>query len=182
MPLHFHMLLWRRVSYVQMCSMFAWERKKTSVPEKEWLRQPQPQVSYNSSLIGAISVLSIILWQMTWKEQRKNFYDTLVNSQRDFFFSDSEHKYFTYSCSFVKQKVLQSESRSVVSNSLWPHGLYSLWNSPGPRILEWVAIPFSRGLPNPGLPHYRRILYQLSHTGSPRILEWVAYPFSSGSS
>ena len=35
-----------------------------------------------------------------------------------FFFSDSEHKYFTYSCSFVKQKVLQSESCSVVSNSL----------------------------------------------------------------
>ena len=29
-------------------------------------------------------------------------------------------------------KVLpQSESRSVVSDSLWPHGLYSPWNSPG---------------------------------------------------
>ena len=25
----------------------------------------------------------------------------------------------------------ESESRLVVSNSLWPHGLYSLWNSPG---------------------------------------------------
>ena len=30
------------------------------------------------------------------------------------------------------------------------------------RILEWEAIPFSRGLPtqgsNPGLPHFRQIL------------------------
>ena len=54
-------------------------------------------------------------------------------------------------------------------------------------ILEWVAVPFSRGIfpmqgSNPGLPHCRRILYQLSHKGSLRILEWVAYPFSSGSS
>ena len=53
------------------------------------------------------------------------------------------------------------------------------------RILEWVAVPFSRGSSqprnwtqesNPGLPHGRWILYQLSHKGSPRILEWVTYP------
>ena len=36
------------------------------------------------------------------------------------------------------------------------------------RILEWVAIPFSRGIfliqrSNPGLPHCRQILYGLSH-------------------
>ena len=39
------------------------------------------------------------------------------------------------------------------------------------RILEWVAIPFSRGtLPtqgsNPGLLHCRQFLYHLSHQGS----------------
>ena len=28
-------------------------------------------------------------------------------------------------------EVKWSENRSVVSNSLWPHGLYSPWNSPG---------------------------------------------------
>ena len=28
-------------------------------------------------------------------------------------------------------KVKDSESPSVVSNSLWPHELYSPWNSPG---------------------------------------------------
>ena len=38
----------------------------------------------------------------------------------------------------------ESESRSVVSNSLWPHGLYSSWNIQA-RLLEWVAFPFSGG-------------------------------------
>ena len=35
--------------------------------------------------------------------------------------------------SFAWQSVIsyESESRSVVSNSLQPHGLYSPWNSPG---------------------------------------------------
>ena len=28
-------------------------------------------------------------------------------------------------------EVSESESCSVVSDSLWPHGLYCLWNSPG---------------------------------------------------
>ena len=40
------------------------------------------------------------------------------------------------------------------------------------RILEWVAISFSRGFfstqgSDPGLPHFRQILYHLSHQGSP---------------
>ena len=42
----------------------------------------------------------------------------------------------------------ESESRSGVSDSLQPHGLYSPWNSPG-QILEWVAFPFSRGSSQP---------------------------------
>ena len=43
------------------------------------------------------------------------------------------------------------------------------------RILEWVVLPFSRGIfstqgSNPGLPHCSRILYQLSHKGSPYLV------------
>ena len=80
----------------------------------------------------------------------------------------------------------ESESHSVMSDSLWPHGLYSPWNSPGQNIGVGCHA-FLQGIfptqgSNPGLPHCRRILYQLSHKGSPRILEWVAYPFSRGSS
>ena len=74
-------------------------------------------------------------------------------------------------------------SCSVVSNSLQPMD-YTVHVILQARILEWGAIPFTKGSSqptesNPGLPHCRRILYQLSHTGSLRILEWVAYPFSS---
>ena len=79
-----------------------------------------------------------------------------------------------------------SESHSVISDSLWPHGLYSPWNSPGQNTgvdsLSLLQGIFPTQGSNPGLLHYRQILYQLSHKGSPRILEWVAYPFSSRSS
>ena len=79
----------------------------------------------------------------------------------------------------------ESESRSVLSDSLWPHVLYSPWNSPGQNArvgrLSLLQGIFPTQGSNPGLPHCRRILYQLSHKGNPRILEWVAYPFSSRS-
>ena len=103
---------------------------------------------------------------------------------------------------------IQSDSCSVVSDSLWPHGL---WNSPGQNTgvgsLSLLQGIFPIQGSNPGLPHCRWILYQLSHKGSPqlcptpcdpmecsppgssvrgilqaRILEWVAIPFSRGSS
>ena len=79
-----------------------------------------------------------------------------------------------------------SESCSVVSNSLQPHGLYSPWNSPEQNIgvgsLYLLQGIFPTRGSNSGLLHCRQILYQLSHKGSPRTLEWVAYPLSSGSS
>ena len=75
---------------------------------------------------------------------------------------------------------------TVVSNSLWPHGQYNPWNSPGQNTgvgnLSLLQGTFSTQGSNTGLPHRRQILYQLSHKGSPRILEQVAYPISSGSS
>ena len=74
----------------------------------------------------------------------------------------------------------------VMSVSLWPHRLYSPWNSPGQDTgvgsLSLLQGIFPTQGSNPGLQHCRWILYQLSHKGSSRILEWVAYPFSRGSS
>ena len=65
--------------------------------------------------------------------------------------------------------------RIVISNSLWPYGLYSPWNSLGqntgvgsPSLLQEI-FP-TQGL-NPGLPQYRQILYQLSHQGSPILFK-----------
>ena len=75
----------------------------------------------------------------------------------------------------ASNKSKDSESRSVVSPSLGPHGLCSPWNSPGQttgvgiRSLPQGIFP-AQGL-NPSLPHCRQILYQLSHQGSQRVLE-----------
>ena len=61
------------------------------------------------------------------------------------------------------------ESCSVESDSLWHHGLYSPWNSPGQNtgvgILSLLQGLFlTQGL-NPGLPRCRQILYQPIHKG-----------------
>jgi len=77
------------------------------------------------------------------------------------------------------------ESLSVMSDSLWPHRLYSPWNSLGQNSgvgsLSLLQGTSQTQRSNPGLLPCRQILYQLSHRGSPRIPEWVAYPFSSRS-
>ena len=80
---------------------------------------------------------------------------------------------------------IESESHSVLSELLRPHGRYNPWNSPGQNtgvgshsLLQGI---FPTQGSNPGLSCCRHS-YQLSHQGSPRILEWVAYPFSRGSS
>ena len=71
-------------------------------------------------------------------------------------------------------KINESESCSVVANSLRPHGLYSPWNSPvqntgvGSLFLLQGIFPI-QGL-NPSLLHCRWIPYQLSHKGSPKSI------------
>ena len=68
----------------------------------------------------------------------------------------------------------ESESRSVVSGSLRPHGLYSPWNSPGQNtgvgslsLLQGI-FP-TQGL-NPGLPHCKWVNFQLSHKRSKYVI------------
>ena len=87
---------------------------------------------------------------------------------------------------FISVTICDSESHSVVSNSLQPYGLYSPWNSPGQNTrvgsLSLLQGIFPTQGSNSCLPHCRQILYQLRHKGSLSMLEWVAYPFFSGSS
>ena len=56
--------------------------------------------------------------------------------------------------------------------TLWPHGLYSPWNSPGQNTgvggLSLLQGIFPTQGSNPGFTHCRWILYQLSHKGSPK--------------
>ena len=73
-----------------------------------------------------------------------------------------------------------NEILSVMSNSLWPLGPYTPWNSPGQNTeagslsLVWVIIP----------TQVSRISgrFFTSRATRKEWMEWVAYPFSSGSS
>ena len=72
----------------------------------------------------------------------------------------------------------ESESHSVVSDSLQPHGLYSPWNSPGQHTGVGSCSLFggifpTQGRSNPGLPHCRQILYQLSNMLTDLILTTI---------
>ena len=95
---------------------------------------------------------------------------------------------------------VESESRSVMSNSLGAHVLYSPWCSPGQNTGVGSFSLLQRIFPtqglNPGLLHYGQILpagkprsptlqadsLPAEPQGKPKILEWVASPFSSRSS
>ena len=71
-----------------------------------------------------------------------------------------------YTHILMKVKVAQSCLTLCDPTDYTVHGILQA------RILEWVAVPFSRGISptqgsNRGLQHCRQILYQLSHRGSP---------------
>ena len=72
----------------------------------------------------------------------------------------------------------ENESRSVLSDSLRPHGLYSPWNSSGQNTGVGSLSHLQKILPtqrsSPGLPHCWWILYQLNHRGRPFQFSSVA--------
>ena len=83
----------------------------------------------------------------------------------------SAQLWLTNFCGIMASSALQSESEShsVMSGSLPPHGLYSPWNSRGQNtgvgchaLLQGI---FPTQGSNPGLLPCRRILYQLTHKG-----------------
>ena len=78
----------------------------------------------------------------------------------------------------------ESETRSVMSDSLWPHGLYSPWNCPGQNTgvgsLSLLQGTFPTQGSNPGILHRRRILLaepqrkpKNTGVGSLSLLQWI---------
>ena len=103
-------------------------------------------------------------------------------------FKETILKYKRYTCELKKCLIIPpkkknqlmwfyaSVSRSVVSNSLQPHGLYPArllcpWGFSRQEYWSGLPCPFTGDLPtqglNPGLLHCRQILCHLSHQGSP---------------
>ena len=118
---------------------------------------------------GMATHSSILAWKIPWTEEPGRLLS--MGSQRvghDLFFkiylSIVEFQCWVSFCH-------ESESRSVVSASLQPHGLYSPWNSLGQNIgvgsLSLLPGIFLTQEWNRGFLHCRQILYQLSYLGSP---------------
>ena len=103
--------------------------------------------------------LSTLCWIATCKTNR-NWEAALFICSASVLIEHGSHWVKQSSLVMKSYKKERKWSRSVVSDSLWPHGLYRLfrpWDFPGKntgvgchgifqaRILEWVAISFSRG-------------------------------------
>ena len=82
--------------------------------------------------------------------------------------------------SVIWWKESESESCSVMSDSLRTHGLYSPWNFPGQNTGVGSLSPLQGIFPtqrsNPGLQNNcRQILYQLSHREAPEHWSGVGF-------
>ena len=97
---------------------------------------------------GSRWVITSLWLSGSWKSF---LYSSSVYSYHLFLISSAASAWFSHSVfQNPRQHQHESESCSVVSDSLRPHGLCSAWNSPVQNT-GWVAFPFSRDLPNPGI-------------------------------
>ena len=122
---------------------------------------------------------SILAWKIPWTEEpltlqssHATVHGVAKNQTRL-----SDFTPYTYVCVCVC--VWESESRLVISDSLWPHGLYSPWDSPGCSLL-WGIFP-TQGW-NPGVVHCKGNSLPAEPPGKPKNIRVVTYPFSRGSS
>ena len=119
---------------------------------------------------------SILAWKISWTEEPGGLKS--MGSQR----VGHDWETNTYLLTLILCQALYwrlccaGPSHSVMSDSLWPHGL-----QPSRPLCPWgfSRQEYWRGChallqgifptqgSNPGLPHCRRILYRLSHKGSP---------------
>ena len=126
-----------------------WFHDPTGLPPASW------RIPICSNLLLFLSIL----------KSRDTALPTKVHIVKDMVFP-----VVMYGCESWTIKKVESENRSVMSDSLQSHRLYSPWNSPGQNtgvssssLLQGI---FPTQGSNPGLPHCKRILYQLSHKGS----------------
>ena len=99
---------------------------------------------YITSLVLIISQLNVFTF---WIAFSNNFNKVNMGQSVLLLQSDVWHWHWTPILALQRYICIKWSgrgSRSVMSDSLWPHGLYSLWNSPGQNTGVGSA-PFSRG-------------------------------------
>ena len=97
---------------------------------------------------------------------------------RDPRFTDEDTEVLRGEPSVPKSHSGKSESRSVVSDSLRPHGLYSPWKSPGQNtgvgslsLLQGIFLIQGSNL---GFPYWRQTVYHLNHQHLSQSISSVA--------
>ena len=115
-----------------------------------------------------------IIWTSVWNRSFLFFPFFFLS----FFF------FFYHMVNGIILKFSESETCSVMSDSLWPHRLYSPWNSPGQNTgvgsLSLLQGIFPTQELNQGLLHCWWILYQLSYQGSlTKDQTWAPYSGST---
>ena len=96
---------------------------------------------------------SILARKSPWTEEPGRLQSKGSQRVRQGWVTEHTHKDIrgTMHVIWIRVKVKsESESHSVLSDYLQPHGLYSPWNSPG-QYSGVLAVPLSRGSSNPGI-------------------------------
>ena len=138
-----------------------------------WRNLSGDQICLRAILIFFFEWISVVQWtgnggSKAWPiyEQKRLLHNIDVANKRSL--SLLNGKYLTCEC----------ESHLVLSDSLWPHGLYSPWNSPGQNTavgsLSLLQGIFPTNGSNPGLPCCRRILLSAELPGR---LKYFTYDF-----
>ena len=126
----------------------------------------------NSESLVTDSVLFCTLPRLMWQGTQLVLYNAWLSStvfhSSNTLLSKSKSRgrtqiYLSAHTHNIYTEVKWSERCTVTFGSLWPHGLYSPWNSPGQNTgvgsLSLLQGIFPTQGQNPGLLHCRRILY-----------------------
>ena len=122
------------------------------VGEDSWLGQEDPLEE------GLATHSNVLAWKILLTEEPSRLQS--IESKESDTTEATEHTYIN---------TCESESGSVVYNSLWTHGIgeYTVHGILQARILEWVSFPFSRG------SSQSRVQTQVSHIAGKFFTSWA---------
>ena len=150
--------------------------QETQVPSLGWEDPLEKEMETHSSILAwKIPCTEELGWLLSMGSQSRTRLSDFTITIKQSITENALARWVgaTYLLSLVKVKITQSclTLCDSMDCSLQGYSVHGILQS---RILEWIAIPFSKGIfptqeLNPGLLHCRQILYPLSHQGSPRI-------------
>ena len=138
-----------------------------------WAPGDSPQPLGRSLRRAPPQGLSFPIYKMGWLQK---WYELFLSPEVLYFYCS-----YVFNLCFFLPKLWSYVSHSVVSDSLWPHGLLptrllclrtSSGKNTGVYCHSLLQGIFPTQRLNLGLPHCRQILYHLSHWGTKVKLKW----------